>query len=327
MVLKQADDGEHNAMDETVGDLTVATTATDVQRSARYGWRGSLTTSRRWLWGLGAVVTLLWVGGVIWMYVSARSGQATQTPIAVLSNVPIQAIATSNNLLVLGEPKGIRTSSNGQQWMPLPVAGNISSITRVASGNNAWLAVGSGSLWRSQDSALTWEIMETTPSDLSLVAIAAVPSQPGRLWGVDATTLYRSEDDGLSWVRISIFQLGRPQALAAGSTHLFIGADQGVFQSEDGGENWTNLNGIMNSAIISTDIQALAYDEKNQLLYAGTEYGVSFQKLQSFGGWGQRTLRSNVTALTLDGSENQVLWVGAGDGKIYRSNDRGVTWQ
>lgn len=312
---------------ETEAGLAVAATSTDIQPVAQRRWWAALTNSRRWLWGIGALVTLLWAAVVIWIYVTARSGQTNQTPVAVLPNVSIQALATGDNLLVLGEPKGIRTSPDGQQWMPLPVAGDMRSITRIANADDAWVAVGPGGLWRSEDGALSWKPVATTPPDLRLAAIAAVPGQPGLLWGVDNTTLYRSEDGGRIWRSIRSFQLGRPRALAAGASRLFLGTNEGVFQNDDGGRTWVNLNGVMNSAIISTDVRALAYDEPNGLLYAGTPFGVSFQKLRSFGGWGQRAVGINVTALALAGPDNQVLWVGAADGKIYRSSDRGVTWQ
>lgn len=338
-VAKQADLVTHNhhavsgadvasvSVHETDSGSAVAAMSTDIHPVAPRRWWAAFTTSRRWLWGIGALVTVLWAAVVIWIYVTARSGQTNQTPVAVLPNVSIQALATGDNLLVLGEPKGIRTSPDGQQWMPLPVAGDMRSIARIANADNAWMAVGLGGLWRSEDGALSWKPVATTPPDLRLAAIAAVPGQPGLLWGVDNTTLYRSEDGGRNWRSISAFRLGRPRALAAGASRLFLGTDEGVFQNDDGGRTWVNLNGMMNGAIISTDVQALAYDEPNELLYAGTPFGVSFQKLQSFGGWGQRALRTNATALALTGPDNQVLWVGAADGKLYRSRDRGVTWQ
>jgi len=87
------------------------------------------------------------------------------------------------------------------------------------------------------------------------------------------------------------------------------------------------MNGTANGAIISTDVRALAYDEANGIIFAGTPAGVSFMKMDSFGGWGQRTLQASVLALALDPDNSAVLWAGTSDGRIFRSPDRGVSWR
>ena len=117
------------------------------------------------------------------------------------------------------------------------------------------------------------------------------------------------------------------QALAAGNSDIFIGTDRGVFLSRDQGASWTDYNGMVNGRIGNTNIQALAYDEIGNLLFAGASNGLYFMNLNSPGGWGQRSLDANVTAIAVTGENSQVLWVGTADGQIFRSDDRGVTWQ
>ena len=120
---------------------------------------------------------------------------------------------------------------------------------------------------------------------------------------------------------------GAVRALALGRGMIFAGTSRGVFRSEDGGLSWIGMNGSANGAIASTDVQALAYDEANGIVYAGTSVGLSFMNMSSFGAWGQRSLRASVTGLALDPENSAVLWVGAADGRIFRSPDRGVSWR
>ena len=281
---------------------------------------------RPWLWRGGLIVAALWIVAVVWLYLSSRAGQTNQIPVATLNGVSIRSLAVGGDQVVMGETKGIRISLDGQKWISLPVAGDIRGIARLDSAGRNWLAAGPAGLWRSTDDGNGWQPVITTPTDLGLVTIASVPGQPGLVWGASSAALYVSQDSGGSWTQIESLLPGTPRVLAAGSTDLFLGTSRGVFRSTDGGHNWDSFSGSVNGAIASLDIQALAFDEPNGLLYAGTPAGLSFQKLSSPGSWGQRSLRGDVTALALDGANNEVLWVGTTAGLLFRSRDRGVTW-
>jgi len=57
--------------------------------------------------------------------------------------------------------------------------------------------------------------------------------------GLDGT-LHRSTDDGESWKKAGTVPGGRPQALTAvGSGHVLAATQDGVYESEDGGETFT----------------------------------------------------------------------------------------
>ena len=279
-----------------------------------------------WLWRGGLFVAACWVVAVIWLYLSSRAGMTNQVPVATFDDVSIRSLAVGGDLVLMGESKGIRISSDGQKWSSLPVAGDIRGFAPLDSAGNNWLAAGPDGLWRSTDGGNGWQPMITTPADLGLVTIASVTGQPGLVWGASNAVLYRSEDSGGNWTRIESRLPGTPRVLDAGTTDHYLGTSQGVFRSMDGGLKWVDISGSMNGAIASLDIRALAFDESNGLLYAGTPAGLSFQKLSSPGSWGQRSLRGDVTALTLDGVNHEVLWVGTSAGLLLRSRDRGVTW-
>lgn len=55
--------------------------------------------------------------------------------------------------------------------------------------------------------------------------------------------------------------------------------------------------------------------------------GLAFNNIGSFGAWGRRSLRADVTAVALSGANYEILWVGTADGRLLRSPDRGVNWR
>jgi photosystem II stability/assembly factor-like uncharacterized protein/rRNA maturation endonuclease Nob1 len=284
-------------------------------------------SSRRKLWGIGAVLALVWVVAVVWLYMSTRAGQQNQVPVATFPNTTVWSIGATDGLLVLGESKGLQVSTDGLKWNPLPVADEIHAIAALDDAGQRWLAAGAKGLWSSTNGATSWQPLATDPAELHLLTITSFPGQSGVVLGADETAIYMSEDGGQTWTNMNVKLPGLPRSLVAGDLGLFIGTDRGVYRSEDGGQSWINFNGSVNGVIASTDIQALAYDGKNQMLYAGTPAGLSFMNLGSPGGWGHRSLQANVTALTLAGPDKQVVWVGTADGQLFRSDDRGVTWR
>ena len=288
-------------------------------------------SGRRWLWWIGGVVALVWVVGIVWIYVQGRAVQENQTPVATLPGVPIQALTPLDGVFFLGEPNGLRISQDGVNWRSLPLEDDVRGIVPLDSDSTQLLAAGQKGLWRSQDGGQSWQLAETSPAGLVVVALAPDPGTPGRLLAAEPDRLYQSQDGGQSWQLVADSLPGRVRALVAGPGMIFLGTDQGVYRSVDGGASWSNLNGVVNGAIASTDVRALAYDSTNGILYAGTPAGLSFMNLGAPGGWGQRALRASVTAVALGPGEAPgsapVLWVGAGDGRLFRSTDRGVSWR
>lgn len=280
----------------------------------------------RW-WGVAAVIAAVWVVAVIWLYLTGRSSQLDQVPVTTLSMGPVQALAVTDARLVVAAPNGVQQSSDGQAWNASPLTDNVTSVVALDPAGDSWLAAGPNGLWRSQDGAVSWGRVDTTSTGLGLITMTIAPGQPDVIWAADARTLYVSHDGGESWEVVNSVLPGRVSSLTAGSTQLFLGTDQGVFRSQDRGASWTDFNGLVNGRIGSTDIQALAYDETGNLLFAGTPRGLYFMNLNSPAGWGQRALNADVTELALHGATSAEVWAGAANGQLFRSQDRGVTWR
>ncbi|MCB0114609.1 MAG: hypothetical protein KDD84_10980 [Caldilineaceae bacterium] len=282
---------------------------------------------RQWLWWGTGVVAVIWVAVVIGIYVNARNSQTANTPLAQF-DAPIETITTAGDSLLLGTRAGLQHSSDGRSWSGTGLAEPVLTAAALDEAGTQWLASTMTGLRQSLDSGATWQAL--TPDEgedaPGFVDLAALPPM-GIVWGLTEEALYGSEDGGITWTLLSNELPGRGRALAVGPGLIYVGTDQGVFASGDGGRNWSSQNGSVNGRIVSLDVRSLAFDAVSGMLYAGTPVGLSFLNTDVGGGWGQRSLTGVVTSLRLDGQNNQVLWVGTQDGRLFRSPNRGVSWQ
>jgi len=288
--------------------------------------QSSRSSPRRWLWWVAALVGIAWVVGIVGFYLNSRASQENQTPLASLPNVAVQSLTVADGNLFVGATDGLRISENGQVWNTPSFGEAVQTLVALGGAEMLLLTADTHQIWRSADGGATWQ-QQDLPPGINLLAMAGLPSGGKLLIGADERTLYASEDGGQNWWSPGGTLPGQVRALALGQGEIFTGTSRGVFRSEDGGASWIGMNGTANGAIASTDVRALAYDDANGIVFAGTPFGLSFMNMDSFGGWGQRSLDVSVAALALDPGNPAVLWVGTEDGRIFRSPDRGVSWR
>jgi len=284
----------------------------------------SLRGAHRW-WGIAALIVIIWVAAIIWLSMSSRAGQQAQSSVATLPIDRVQAITVVDGVTLVGAADGIQRSIDGESWENLPMNEPIFSL--AALDEDSQLAAGVQGLWRSDINGVQWQRVTTDPANLRLVTLATIPGEVGIVWGTDRTTLYLSHDDGLTWGVASRTLPGEARGLAAGNGDLFIGTNRGVYLSQNRGESWIDYNGSVNGRIGTTDIKTVAYDPTGNIIFAGTSMGLFFMNLASPGGWGRRALDAEVTALAVTGNADEELWVGTRNGQLFRSTNRGVTWQ
>jgi photosystem II stability/assembly factor-like uncharacterized protein len=161
------------------------------------------------------------------------------------------------------------------------------------------------------------------------IAVALNPVTPGLVYaGSFADLFWRSADGGVNWTQ-SITSLSTPGGsvftiLPTGATTLYVGTDDGVFLSDDGGGNWS-LSGLDGS-----DVYALERD--GGVLVAGTDAGTS-RSLDDGVTWTAPTTdvaASDVSALLKSG---RVLYAGTIDlagglanNGVYTSTDQADEW-
>lgn len=282
-------------------------------------------TRRWWVWAAG--FTVFWIFAVVWIFLAGRARQEAQVPVVTLSDGPVQSLAAANSTLLAASTSGISQWDNGSGWTDATDVHQFVSMAALDTSGNSWIGTDGQQLWRSEDSGQTWTRFNSESADLPISVIANIPGSEVSLYGATAQVLYFSHDAGATWQIVTSSPPGQIRTIAAGQNDLYLGTDKGVFLSRDRGISWVDFNGMVNGRIGTTDVRALALDDAGGIIFAGTPLGLYFMNLSSPGGWGQRSLRANVTALAVERAKGNELWVGTASGEVFRSTDRGVTWQ
>ena len=140
--------------------------------------------------------------------------------------------------------------------------------------------------------------------------------------GTVGTGAWISPDGGESWkqVRAGLWAESRIFGFAVHPKQprtLLAGADDGVYQSEDGGEHFERLNSPMNTlhvwkvAYDPTDPNTIFAGTRPAALYRSADGGRHWEKLRADMAEECPNVRiPRVTALTVDPSDHRIVWAG-----------------
>ena len=204
---------------------------------------------------------------------------------------------------------------------PALTSGRIADIAIHPENENAWyVAVGSGGVWKTTNSATTWKPIFDKEASYSIGCITIDPNNPRTLWvGTGENVggrhvgfgdgIYVSHDDGKTWENKGLKKSEHLSKIIVHPTNPDIiwvasqgplwskGGERGVYKSTDGGDTWIRTLGDSEW----TGATDLLIDPRNpDVLYAAT-----WQR--------HRTVAA---------------YVGGGPGSgIHKSTDGGETWQ
>lgn len=168
------------------------------------------------------------------------------------------------------------------QWIQVgPEGGDVRALAYDPSNpDHVLLGTSAGQLYQSANGGTSWMRLRHlgTNDDYVLDNIAFDPKDPNTIyvaaWSVETESgdLFRSRDAGHSW-QILPYTRGksiRALALAQTDSHILtIGALDGVFRSNDGGDNWVRISPEGHAEI--KNIESIAVDPRNpNIVYAGT---------------------------------------------------------
>lgn len=216
-----------------------------------------------------------------------------------------------------GTFKGLELRNIGPGFM----SGRISDIAIDPDNTNTWyVGVGSGGVWKTQNSGTTWKPIFDNESVYSIGAVVLDPSNSNTVW------------------------VGSGENVAG--RHISFG--DGVYVSRDGGKKWTNV-GLKDTARISEIIvhpgdsntvwvaaQGSQWKKGGERgLYKTTDGGKTWNKYLGDEEW------TGVTDLLIDPRDPNVLYAatwqhnrtvaayyGSGPGTaIHKSSDGGETWE
>lgn len=204
---------------------------------------------------------------------------------------------------------------------PALMSGRIADIAIHPNDFSTWyVAVGSGGVWKTENSGTTWKPVFDKQSSYSIGCVTIDPANPHTIWvGTGENVggrhvgfgdgVYRSDDDGLNWQNMGLKNSQHISKIVIhpqNSNIIWVasqgplwskGGERGIFKSVNGGKNWKQVLGDK-KWVGATDI---CLDPRNpDRLYAAT--------------W-QR-------------ERNIAAYMGGGPGTaIYRSDDGGERWE
>jgi photosystem II stability/assembly factor-like uncharacterized protein len=230
----------------------------------------------------------------------------------------------------------------------------------VASGG-VWKTVNDGTTWtpvfdKEGSYSIGWVALD--PNDPAVVWVGAGESNSQRSVAY-GDGIYRSDDGGKNWQNLGLKKsehIGRVVIDPRDSKVVYVaaegplwgpGGDRGLYKSADGGKTWKAVltisenTGVVDVAIDPSNpdiVYAAAYQRRRHVftlidggpesaIYKSTDAGASWNKLKS----GLPTVDMGRIGLAVSVVDPSVVYatIEAADGKggIFRSNDRGATWE
>jgi photosystem II stability/assembly factor-like uncharacterized protein len=233
-----------------------------------------------------------------------------------------------------------------------------------------YVGVASGGVWKTVNDGTTWTPVFDKEGSYSIGWVTLDPNDPAVVWvGTGESNsqrsvsygdgIYRSDDGGKNWTNLGLKKsehIGRVVIDPRDSKVVYVaaegplwgpGGDRGLYKTTDGGKNWKAVLTISeNTGVVdvATDpsnpdiVYAAAYQRRRHVftlidggpesaIYKSIDAGATWNKLKS----GLPEVDMGRIGLAVSPADPSVVYatIEAPDGKggIFRSNDRGATWE
>ena len=222
------------------------------------------------------------------------------------------------NTILFGHHNGIMQSSDGgKSWKPAVDRPNFDAMilgANPAAPNVVWMA-GHNVFYRSTDGGQTWNEVKTNLPGLDIHAFAVGATDPNSLYAFAVGFgLFKSTDGGVTWQPLGGPR--QPYTLAAGgsSETLYVGTDEGVVVSLDGGVSFAAP-----VAVGGGPVGALAAVPNSDVVYAGSPAGL-YRSDDGGRSWSKTGYSGGVAAVAVQPTNPQRVVLVDGQGKVFGSN-------
>lgn len=201
--------------------------------------------------------------------------------------IPITQPIYSQNYFEEETFSGLKFRNIGPAFM----SGRIADIAIHPDNNNVWyVAVGSGGVWKTENSGTTWKPLFDKQTSYSIGCITIDPNNPNNIWVGSGENvggrhagygdgIYLSKDGGITWENMGLKNsehiskiIVHPKKsnviwVAAQGPLWSKGGDRGLYKSVDGGKTWKKTLGDSEW----TGVTDIAADPRNaDVMYAAT---------------------------------------------------------
>lgn len=292
--------------------------------------------------------------GRIWLGVNARgvfrsldSGRTWRVTRQGLAAAQVVAAAFDplrpRTLYTVAEGTGVhRTTSGGRTWIRVnaglpssPGYGVVVNTVAVHPTRRGTLFAGTGGgTWRSTDLGARWS---QVLNEGDVHALAFQPGRPGTVFS-GGDHLFRSRNDGRTWKRLVLpgteyeaeiaglfISPLRPETVFVLDINERRGTAQSLFRSADGGNTWATVFTGGPTALaahpVTPGLLYLATEDSGEI-WTSTDDGLTWDRVAAGAGGGAR-----LTALLVDRIDPSILYLGTDGTGVWRSRDRGATWE
>ena len=260
-------------------------------------------------------------GGATWMPIDAGLFIGGAVTLAIDPTDP-------NHILYATDTRLLRSRNGGRDWSPEPASvfsGPTLAVAFDPSGKFLLAATASG-VFRSEAGA-AWKSIDLPTSALPARSIVAGVAT-GRFYLTGARGLYRSNDRGLTWVRLGeALPDARFSAMAVvlQPSELVAGVIEGqVFASSDAGESWQ----LRSSGLPDGKLATIVADPSAGRIWAAGADRLyrSDDAAQSWRTVGQPLPQPGTRVRGIAASADGSIIVLTTDRGVYRSQDAGGNW-
>ena len=290
-------------------------------------------------------------GGKTW-----KQGPVTSLAHAA-ARLSVSPVAGSRAYLAAYEAGVYRTDDGGVTWQHLgsyPTDYAHSVLAHPDEADSVYVGSEPAEIWRSADCGATWDefdafraVPEATQwgfhaptRDSHVRDLRAAPGAASQLYaGIEVGGMVRSADGGSSWKQLDGLNddIHCVNLSANRADRIYVATAVAPYRSDDGGETWEMINGGLDrrytlhisAAPDDADVVLVTVSENarrgNPQFYRSTDAGRTWELVQ---GVGEGENPSDMmVAFEWDPQDPNTVYAGTDGGKLYRSGDRGVTWE